>query len=194
MKRLSCVFLLAFIACTSTKNEDANRSIENASTTNDFQSFVAILPELQLPFEVNCEKCCQHAKVDDERVQKFIPEGSALVGLLGKTSKHAILLVTYPADFRVPSVIVFDMEGNRVYERNFMTSYCGGDEDFYASQFLTINKDLKITTYDTVFNLKRDSIKYEVIDTTSVQIEIGNFLINNNGVVVQVDTLIKRLN
>ena len=31
---------------------------------NDFLSFIALLPKVQFPFETNCERCCDHPKID----------------------------------------------------------------------------------------------------------------------------------
>ncbi len=198
MKRLSYFLLTILISCTNVKKEDTNHSEDTTEIkpNAEFLSFIDMLPPVPLPFEVNCEKCCGHAKLDyeNELVKKFWPKGSAIVGVLGKTDKHIIVLVTYPGYLLVPSIKIFDMEGKIVNEQNFMTSYCGGDEDFYSSQFFAINGDLTITTSDTVFNLIRDTITYKAIDTTSIEITVQNFRISHDGVIVRTDSVKNTIN
>jgi hypothetical protein len=195
MRKFSYFLLFAFIGCENVKKGNDNPPIIDKSLDNEFSSFIDLLPQVPLPYEVNCQECCKHADLnyDNELFEKFQPEGCAIVGVLGKTDKHIMVLVTYSGDMRIPSIKIFDMEGSIVNERNFMTRYCGGDEDFYSSQFLAINKDLTITTRDTVFNITRDSIKYEVIDTTSIEINVQNFQISNDDVIVRIDSIMNTI-
>jgi len=149
--------------------------------------FVSLLPKLELPFEINCEKCCNHPQIDydNELVKKFRPEGSGIVGLIQKTNDKVIILVTYPADMIIPSVKVYDLEGKLLGQKDFMTSYCGGDVDYYGSQFLKISAGMSFTTIDTSYYLERDTVEYHVMDTTKIEIATKEFVINNKGEFVE---------
>jgi hypothetical protein len=67
---------------------------------NDFSQFISMLPKIKLPFELYCEKCCDHPAFDRENeiVKKYTPDGSTLIGLIFVNENHAGILTTYAAD------------------------------------------------------------------------------------------------
>ena len=164
MIRILIVILFVLTCCTGDKKQTVVTET-NSMADNDFIKFVSLLPKLKLPFEVNCEKCCDHPKIDydNELVKKFNPEGSAIVGLIEKTSDRVVILVTYSADMIIPSVKVYDLEGKLTGQMNFMTGYCGGDFEYYASQFFRVRSGLSFSSIDTSYYLKMDTVHFEVI-------------------------------
>lgn len=142
---------------------------------------------MTLPFETNCEKCCEHLKVDydNELVNKFKPEGTAIVGLVTKTEDRAIILVTYPADMIIPSLKVYDLKGNLTGDMTFMTDYCGGEPGFYSRQFFRIDKNLSFSQIDTLYETTFDSLTYHTLDTVDIKITTKNFRVNNKGEIVE---------
>jgi hypothetical protein len=189
MTRILIVILFGLTCCTSDNKQksDVRDAGVNLTPDNDFMKFVSLLPIIKLPFETNCEKCCDHPKIDYENplVQKFKPNGSAIVGLIKKTNDKVIILVTYPADVLVPSVKVYDLEGKKIGEMDFMTGYCGGDFEYYGQQFFRITPDLSFNWIDTSYYLKMDTVDYQVIDTTKIEITRKQFSVNEKGQVVE---------
>jgi hypothetical protein len=186
MTRILIVILLGLACCTGDKKQTSNK-VANSTVNNDFMKFVSLLPKLKLPFETNCEKCCSHPRMDYDTalIERFRPKGSAIVGLIEKTDDRVIILVTYPGDVLVPSVKVYDREGKLTGQMDFMTSYCGGDFEYYGRQFFRITSDLSFSNIDTSYYLKMDTVDYHVIDTTKIEITKKDFSINDKGEVVE---------
>lgn len=145
--------------------------------------YVSLLPQLQLPLDVNCETCCPRAAVDDDHplVQQFKPEGSSLVGLIDKTPDHVIILTMYPADIMVPVVTVYNPEGTLLAKMDFLTSYCGGDVDLYSKNRLTITRDMHFVQTDTTYYFEVDSAQQQVLDTTEIDIARKVWAIDKKG-------------
>jgi hypothetical protein len=190
MTRILIIILLVLACCTGDKKQTTD--IETNSTAgDDFIQFVSLLPKLKLPFEINCEKCCDHPKIDYENalIKKFTPRGSAIVGLIQKTNDKVIILVTYSGDLIFPSVKVYDLEGKLIGQMDFMTSYCGGDFEYYGSQFFRITSDISFNSIDTSYYLEMDTVEYRVIDTTKIEIAKKEFIINSKGEFVEKNAL-----
>lgn len=189
MTRILIVILLGLTYCTGDKkhNTDIVGAGANSTPDNDFMKFVSLLPTLELPFETNCEKCCKHPDIDydNELINRFKPEGSSIVGLITKTKDKVVILVTYPADTILPSVKIYDLNGNLLGQMDFMTNYCGGDFEYYGIQSFKINSDFSFSTADTSYYLKMDTVDYHVIDTTKIEITKKDFMINNKGEIVE---------
>jgi len=189
MTKTLIIILLGLTCCTVDKKQ-ALKSLDNeviSSPDNEFLKFISLLPKLNLPFETNCDKCCDHPAIDydHELINKFRPQGSAIVGLVTKTKDKVVILVTYPADIRLPSIRVYDLNGNLTGEMNFLTNYCGGDFEYYGTQFFRINPDISFCSIDTSYYLKMDTIDYHVIDTIKIEITRKQFSINSKGEVIE---------
>ena len=157
------------------------------SADNEFIQYLNLLPTITLPFEPNCEKCCDHLKIDNdnELVKKFKPEGTAIVGLISRTNDRAIILVTYPADMIIPSLKVYDLKGNLTGDMTFMTNYCGGEPGFYSRQFFKIDKEISLSQIDTLYETTYDSLTYQTLDTVDIKVTTKNFKVNEKGKIVE---------
>jgi hypothetical protein len=188
MRKVIILTFLGLSCCTSDKKEsDTTETQETSNVDNEFAQYLDLLPTLSLPFETNCEKCCDHLKIDDDNklIEKFKPEGAAIVGLVSRTEDRAIILVTYPADLIIPSIKVYDLKGNLTGDMTFMTSYCGGEPGFYSRQFFRINSDILLTQIDTLYETTFDSVTYHTLDTTDIKITTKNFRVNEKGEVAE---------
>jgi len=190
MRKILLLTFLGLSCCTSDKKEaKTTEEQEIASIENEFNAYLDLLPTLTLPFETNCEKCCDHLKVDyaNELINKFKPEGTVIVGLVSRTESRAIILVTYSADMIIPSLKVYDLIGNLTGDMTFMTNYCGGEPGFYSRQFFRINSNISLTQIDTLYETTFDSLTYHTLDTTNIEITKKNFRINEKGEIVEVN-------
>jgi len=188
MKNLILLTLLELCCCTSDKKgTDTADNQKLLNVDNEFVKYLDLLPTVPLPFETNCEKCCDHLKVDydNELINKFKPEGTAIVGLISKTKDRAIILVTYPADMIIPSLKVYDLNGNLTGDMTFMTSYCGGEPGFYNKQFFRIDKNILLSQIDTLIETTYDSITYHTLDTVDIKVMTKNFKVNEKGEIVE---------
>jgi hypothetical protein len=110
-----------------------------------------------------------------------------LVGLIEKTNDWVVVLFTYPGDILVPSLIVYTMKGEILSKEDFLRYSCGGgDMGYYYKQYFRINPDLSIIQIDTTYFMKVDSVTYEDIDTTKIEINRTDFTINNKGEITNV--------
>ena len=190
MRKILLLTFLGLSCCTTDKKEtETTEKQEVSSADNEFIKYLDLLPTLNLPFETNCERCCDHLKMDsdNELINKFKPEGTAIVGLVSRTENRAIILVTYPADMIIPSLKVYDLKGNLTGDMTFMTSYCGGEPGFYSRQFFRINKNTSVSQIDTLYETTFDSLTYHTLDTTDIKITRKDFKINEKGEIVVED-------
>jgi hypothetical protein len=191
MRNIILLTLLGLSCCTVNKKEADTTDIqETSSADNEFIEYLNLLPTVSFPFETNCEKCCEHLNVDydNELINKFKPEGTAIVGLVRKTGDRAIILVTYPADMIIPSLKVYDLMGNLIGDMTFMTDYCGGEPGFYSRQFFRIDKNLSLSQIDTLYETTFDSLTYHTLDTVDIKITTKNFKVNDEGEIVEDNT------
>jgi hypothetical protein len=191
MRKILLLTFLGLSCCRTDKKETkTTEKQEISSTDNEFGEYLDLLPALSLPFETNCDRCCDHLKIDysNELIDKFKPEGAAIVGLVSRTENSAVILVTYPADMIIPSLKVYDLKGNLTGDMTFMTDYCGGEPGFYNRQFFRIDKNISLSQIDTLYETTFDSLTYHTIDTTNIKITRKNFKINENGEIVEDNT------
>jgi hypothetical protein len=180
--------LLALGSCTAEKNAPPVAAQPNLPAIDSaFNAYLDLLPIVTLPFETNCDRCCNHPDIDydNQLISRFRPEGSAIVGLVGRTNDKAIILVTFAADMLVPSLKVYDLTGKLLGEQNFITNYCGGDSAYYGQQFLRINHNLTITQIDSLWHFALDSVDYHITDTTKIEVTKENYRIDDNGEIVE---------
>lgn len=177
--RILIILLFAILFGCNQRPSESSTSKQN---NDEFAQFVSMLPQLSLPYEVYCEKCCGHPDLDYESdlIKKYKPEGSSPVGLIFKDEKHVAILVTYAGDMLIPAVVVFDFNGNKIDEKNFMTGWCDRDYDFKQSQYFKINVDHTLNETDTAYYFSINTETDEIIDTTKIEISNKNFYISTN--------------
>lgn len=193
MRKILLAILLGLSCCTANKKE--NDATEKSGTSkpdtmmvdNEFTRYLDLLPIIPLPFETDCERCCDHPEIDydNELVIKFKPELATVVGLISRTKNRSVILVTYPADVLVPSLKVYDANGKLTGDMTFMTSYCGGEPGYYGTQFFRIASDLKMSQIDTSYYMAFDTVSYQTLDTTKIEITKKEYKINNKGKIVE---------
>ena len=189
MKRAFILILMALTSCKQPAKETTRNETAPASTpsSDDFEKYVALLPKVSLPFDTNCEKCCQHPKLDNENwlISKLSSEGETIVGVIEKTSDRVVILSTLAADNIIPSVRVYNAKGELLGKKIFLTNYCGGEPGFYSTQYFRINPDISLTEIDTTYHMTFDSVTYVNTDTTKVDIERNNYTINDKGEITE---------
>lgn len=196
MRNILLIACFGLWCCTTDKKEterEKEKQIENAeiqevkTDDSEFSKYLDLIPNVELPFETNCERCCDHAQIDydNEVIKRFRPEGTTIVGLVSRTKDRAIILVTYPADMIIPSLKVFDSNGKLTGDMTFMTSYCGGEPGYYGRQFFRINPDLTLSQIDTSYHMTVDSVDYHTLDTTKIEIVKKEYKVNNKGEIVE---------
>jgi hypothetical protein len=190
MRKILLLAFIVFLNCCTKANKETRTSErqEISNVDNEFDNYLDLLPRLNLPFETNCERCCDHPNgdYDNALINKFKPEGAAIVGLVDRTRNRAIILVTYPADMLIPSLKVYNLNGKLTGDMTFMTSYCGGEPGYYGKQFFRITSALSLIQIDSTYHLTIDSVDYHTIDTTKVEITRKDYKINDKGQIVEV--------
>lgn len=194
MRILTLLILGILLGCTNSNNNKTlnydskdltndNKTIENI----DFQEFISLLPKVNLPYLIYCENCCDHPEIDNENklIKKYLPEGSSLVGLVSIKEEFVVVLVTYPADMIIPSIVIYNLNGDKIDEKNFLTNWCGQDFDFLGLQYLLIDNDLMISSIDTSYSFKMDSITNEIIDTANIEVSKKYFYMDKNGKIIE---------
>jgi len=195
MRLLFAIFIsLIPIGCSKPSRESITTEQDSVKITNqdtvgskgEFMKLVALLPKVNLPFEVYCEKCCEHLpmSLDEELAEKYLPEGASPVGLIFSNERYTGILVTYPADILVPAVVVYDSTGKKTDEKTFFTA-CGWDVDYLGLEYFRINADLTLNSTDTSYSFSIDNKTQEIVDTVKTEIVSTDYYINANGKITQ---------
>lgn len=184
---LSVIILFVLFSCGNLppENRDApNQPEETAvATTSAFWQVCSTLPKVELPYSVYCEDCCVQADTaSQQKMRDFLPEGSALVGIIEQTDAFISVLVTYPADWIIPAVVVLNQEGEKIDEEVFLGGYCGSDYGYMSRQYFYINSSRDLMEIDSVFTLTLDSETFKTLDTTKTEIEVKKFEISTEGI------------
>jgi hypothetical protein len=190
--RILIILIFITLGCSNSNKENRNNLTTDSIylnndnqiiIDNDFQKFISSAPKINLPFTTYCAYCCDYPIIDNDNIllKKYLPEGASLVGLVSTNKKYSVILVTYPADMIIPSIVVYDYDGKVIDEKNFMTNYCGQEYDFLGLQYFYINKDLTFSEIDTSFTFQMDSITNMIIDTIETEVSQKSYFINSNG-------------
>ena len=87
MRNILLIACFGLWCCTTDKKEterEKEKQIENAeiqevkTDDSEFSKYLDLIPNVELPFETNCERCCDHAQIDydNEVIKRFRPEGT----------------------------------------------------------------------------------------------------------------------
>ncbi|NVK66731.1 MAG: hypothetical protein HWE22_19215 [Flavobacteriales bacterium] len=180
------VLFLAF-SCENSAVESSSIS-KNTQPVSDqaetaFQQLCTSLPIVELPFSMYCEDCCAHPDTSIQRkIQHYLPEGSSFMGIIEQNDDFISVLTTYPADWIIPAVVVYNSEGEKIDEEIFLGGYCGSDFGFMSRQYFYINTSRELLEIDSIFTLEIDPETFETIDTTKTEIKIKKFQINASGI------------
>ena len=196
MKQLTLILLLAILmSCSNgsrTPSPDQVDSVKagirnNESSEDTFMKFVTRLPKVNLPFEIYCEKCCDHPAFDreNELIVRYIPAGANPIGLIFKNKNNVGVLATYAGDMLIPVVIIFDLAGKKTDEKSFMKGWCGRDLEILGLQYFRINSDLTMNATDTTYSFALDKKSHEIVDTLKTEILSTDFYVSADGKIVQ---------
>jgi len=190
---ISITFL---ISCTNSSNkikdnqiktDTIDNKLEKNTLENDFQGFISLLPQIDLPYLTYCLDCCEHPEIDfsNKLFEKYLPEGSYPVGIVSNGDNFVSILVTYPGDMMIPTIVIYDLNGKIIDEKHFMTKFCGREYDSSYVQYLVIYENLNIREIESVFYLEIDSLTNEITDTINLELSETDYLINKNGKIIE---------
>ena len=173
------IFIVLAISCTPKKMPD---QVTTTQISNDFQDFVETLPIIRLPYEMYCEDCCGRLdyNYNDTRLQKYLPNGSSLIGVVFKNPHYIGILVSYPSDMIIPAVVIYDVSGRKIDEKSFLTHWCGRDVDLDGRQHFIIHDDATFSEIDTTYTFALDSTN-AIFDTLKTEISRKDFKVDNSG-------------
>jgi hypothetical protein len=192
-KRIIGLVTSILFSCSTGIKENVTNNVDSTGieftkeTTTEFTRAISVLPQLTLPFQIYCEKCCDMSKVDQENesIRKFIPAGTGLVGIINKNDKHVAILTTFAADMIVPVVRVYDLNGKQLSEQGFMTGWCGRDVDFLGKQYFTIGTDMTLSDIDSSYSFEMDSTYVTILDTHKIEVRRIQYRVNEDGLIVE---------
>lgn len=176
-------FLLLLISCTSKQTET-----KTDTTDSDFQKFISLIPKVELPYQVYCSDCCNHPEIElPAELEKYKPAGSQIVGVIFNNEKYVGVLTTFAADMIIPTVNVYNQNGELISKQNFMADWCDRDYDFMQKQYFNISKEGVLSEIDTAYYFEMDSITQKIIDTTKIEFAEMNYFLNNDGKIVEMN-------
>jgi hypothetical protein len=85
----------------------------------------------------------------------------------------------------IPSVVIYDLTGKKINEKNFLTGWGGRDYDYLNLQYFKINADYTMSSIDTAHTFEMDSVNENILDTIKTEISAKNFYINTEGQIVE---------
>lgn len=151
--------LLLLVACSAAPVEiHHTEPLANGSETaiqrtseSAFSQLCSQLPKILLPYKTSCGTCCERLSREFPEIQPYLPEGAQFQGVLNITDNYVALLLSYPADERLPAIATYTPQGKPLDERILMKSLCGTDPGFRRTNDVSISNDLQIRERDTVF-------------------------------------------
>lgn len=194
MKTNRYIFVLSMLilSCKTAEKQaldishSATPEIEQASEKpkSEFQQVCESLPRIELPFELYCEDCCFHPNLTlvQSKIWKYLPEGSSPMGVIELNDDYISLLITYPADWVIPAVIVLDKNGNLIDEEVFLGGYCGSDYQFLSRQYFYIHSSTELQEIDSLFHVRYNEETFDIIDTVKTEIDLKSFKVGANGI------------
>jgi hypothetical protein len=185
MKTITYITLLiiAMYANPYPRKVNLQVAIQSEPIESEFQKLCKTLPKVNLPYSVYCVDCCSQPKLTDRQsdIIAYLPEGSTFVGVIESNNNYISLLVTYPADWIIPAVIVLTKDGNLIDEKVFLGGYCGNDYGYIGKQYFFISENIELLEIDTAYYVRYNEETYDIIDTTKIEIQNKKFSIGKNG-------------
>lgn len=150
--------LLIAISCESTSNEvDVSKDKEEvehkdtarlADNQNDFEDYLELIPQLDLPLKFECETGfvpAIHVFYQSELIKKFLPEGATIIGKL-TSGDNPKIIYGFPADIFFPMIYCYDEEGSILEELKVFELRDCVDSEFGSSRTAgEISKDLVLS-------------------------------------------------
>jgi hypothetical protein len=107
------------------------------------------------------------------------------LGLLDDTSKYYYVIPMFPGDDLCPLLYVFSKSGNLIDKSRLLIGRYGSNCGAYVYGFTIINKDLSITTQDSLVLYNCDSNGNENRDSVTIYLNTQKMKILNTGKVQQ---------
>ncbi|MDH5382193.1 MAG: YARHG domain-containing protein [Cyclobacteriaceae bacterium] len=158
---------------TDRYNIDLIRSYEAKRTISwdtQVQNYLELIPLIKLPLQFVCEEGFSVPEInyENEYIQKYKPEGAAIIGLLYQNKETAAILYGYPADIFYPIISEIDLNGRELAEvRLFPLGDCVGDEGYDAKTYGTITKEFEVHTRTVIYTWDPETGNTEKDSTVS---------------------------
>ena len=105
----------------------------------------------------------------------------ACYGLLPDTSIFYGVIWLEPADLEYPVITTYDKNGEIIDEREINIGYCGDDCGYHCTETVTIDKDYKIFSADSVTSSDCDTLGHIIETSTKKYVIFKTGQINKNG-------------
>jgi len=148
-----------------------------------FDDYLKAIPDIELPLSLKCDiyPIGSTFGFDAATIEKYGPKHSEIFGKIAVRENFAAIIYLYPADVVLPIVQTTDRQGNKISEIKVYELYCGADEFFQSTSWVTIMKDLSITLEDSTDVYERN-LEGEIIEETrKTEVRNREFQIDNAG-------------
>jgi hypothetical protein len=105
----------------------------------------------------------------------------ACYGLLPDTSMFYGVIWLEPADLEYPVITTYDKNGEIIDEREINIGYCGDDCGYHCTETVTIDKDYKIFSADSVTSNDCDTLGHIIETSTKKYVIFKTGQIKQNG-------------
>ena len=161
-------FLIILCFACSSSNIENKEEVNIKNTDSSFIEIISCIPQLKLPFILNCglENGLPWTKDLGVDISRFIPENTKI-------------FYGIPGDIIYPYLIVFNKFGKKIDSLYLHIGYCIGDAFEITTNTTTINKDYSIAMVDTTQFIHYLDENEKIID--SIIVKINDFKLTNKG-------------
>jgi hypothetical protein len=174
-------FLIILCFACSSSNIENKEEVNIKNTDSSFIEIISCIPQLKLPFILNCglENGLPWTKDLGVDISRFIPENTKILGKLPIDNGNVYIIYGIPGDIIYPYLIVFNKFGKKIDSLYLHIGYCIGDAFEITTNTTTINKDYSIAMVDTTQFIHYLDENEKIID--SIIVKINDFKLTNKG-------------
>jgi len=148
-----------------------------------FDDYLKAIPAIELPLNLKCdvEPVGSTLGFNDATIEKYGQKYSEIFGKIAVRENFAAIIYLYPADIVLPIIQTTDRQGNKIAEFKVYEEYCGADEFFWSTSWVTIMEDLTIVLKDSTIMYERNCEGEIIEETKKKEVRQRKFQIDNKG-------------
>jgi hypothetical protein len=184
MEKIIFILTISVLTACHTKTEKGNYNaaedkIENAETLNEsqtiefpevneeFTTYLELFKKTDLP--INIKGCLESEKglneFDGKKFKQFNEDYSFSYRQIPTNGNYVATITLGVADCYLPVLTTYRLNGQIIDRKTIAIGYCGSDCGYSCVEFMSISKDYKIYTSDTISTYDCDSLGLEIPGT-----------------------------
>jgi len=179
MKKIIFILIIPLLTACQTKTEkDTNNgtaeNIEKTETLSkihemneEFTAYLKLFKKTDFP--INIKGCLENEKglniLDGKKFKQFNEDYSFSYKQIPTNGNYIATITLGVADCYLPVLTTYRLNGQIIDRKTIAIGYCGSDCGYSCEEFMSISKNFKIYTSDTISSYDCDSLGLEIPET-----------------------------